>query len=87
MNRIFNHINDFIPRQEIIQLFNEMKYELLNCPVNCMEQLFSLINELKSASQRYFALKKLFWKVTNSIYNSFHRKSVFSHELIYMVVC
>lgn len=43
-------------------LFNALKRDLLN-PENTMEDIFSLLTELKTATEKNFTLKKLFWKV------------------------
>lgn len=43
-------------------LFGQLKRELFN-PENQMEDTFSLLNELRVATERNFALKKMFWKV------------------------
>ncbi|XP_074644696.1 uncharacterized protein C12orf56-like isoform X2 [Tubulanus polymorphus] len=42
-------------------LFVQLKQEILN-PENKMEDVFSLVNELKMAMEKNFALKKLYWK-------------------------
>lgn len=47
-------------------LFNQLKRELLS-PDNTMEDSFNLLNELRIATERNFALKKMFWKVGNCI--------------------
>lgn len=42
-------------------LFSQLKRELLNAE-NTMEDTFNLLNELRLATERNFALKKMFWK-------------------------
>lgn len=42
--------------------FSQLKQEILNSD-RSMETLFSLIQELTNAAEKYFALKRLFWKV------------------------
>jgi hypothetical protein len=44
-------------------LFNALKRDLLS-PENSMEETFSLLTELKTATEKNFTLKKLFWKVS-----------------------
>ncbi|PIK51742.1 hypothetical protein BSL78_11373 [Apostichopus japonicus] len=41
--------------------FSQLKQEILNSD-RSMETLFSLIQELTNAAEKYFALKRLFWK-------------------------
>ena len=52
---------------ELDQLFNQMKHGLLQTDPTNIEKVFILVNELKNASDRFFALKKLFWKVSRPI--------------------
>jgi predicted component of type VI protein secretion system len=49
-------------REKMEALFNQLKRELLS-PDNTMEDSFNLLNELRIATERNFALKKMFWKV------------------------
>ncbi|XP_063445263.1 uncharacterized protein C12orf56-like isoform X2 [Mytilus trossulus] len=53
-----------IQREKMEALFNQLKRELLN-PENTMEDSFNLLNELRLATERNFALKKMFWKNTD----------------------
>lgn len=53
-----------IQREKMEALFNQLKRELLN-PENTMEDSFNLLNELRVATERNFALKKMFWKNTD----------------------
>lgn len=48
-------------REKMELLFNALKRDLLN-PENSMEDIFSLLTELKTATEKNFTLKKLFWK-------------------------
>ncbi|XP_078339699.1 uncharacterized protein C12orf56-like isoform X5 [Crassostrea virginica] len=48
-------------REKMEVLFNALKRDLLN-PENTMEDIFSLLTELKTATEKNFTLKKLFWK-------------------------
>lgn len=50
-----------IQREKMELLFNALKRDLLN-PENSMEDIFSLLTELKTATEKNFTLKKLFWK-------------------------
>nr|XP_022300276.1 uncharacterized protein C12orf56-like isoform X4 [Crassostrea virginica] len=50
-----------IQREKMEVLFNALKRDLLN-PENTMEDIFSLLTELKTATEKNFTLKKLFWK-------------------------
>ncbi|XP_056001470.1 uncharacterized protein C12orf56 homolog isoform X6 [Ostrea edulis] len=50
-----------IQREKMEVLFNALKRDLLS-PENSMEDTFSLLNELKTATEKNFTLKKLFWK-------------------------
>lgn len=52
-------------REKMEALFNQLKRELLNLE-NTMEDSFNLLNELRVATERNFALKKMFWKVSKS---------------------
>ena len=54
-------------REKMEALFNQLKRELLS-PDNTMEDSFNLLNELRIATERNFALKKMFWKVWNCIW-------------------
>lgn len=51
-------------REKMELLFNALKRDLLN-PENSMEDIFSLLTELKTAAEKNFTLKKLFWKVSD----------------------
>ncbi|CAG2187868.1 unnamed protein product [Mytilus edulis] len=53
-----------IQREKMEALFNQLKRELLNLE-NTMEDSFNLLNELRVATERNFALKKMFWKNTD----------------------
>lgn len=53
-----------IQREKMEALFNQLKRELLN-PDNTMEDSFNLLNELRVATEKNFALKKMFWKNTD----------------------
>ncbi|XP_033746144.1 uncharacterized protein C12orf56-like isoform X5 [Pecten maximus] len=48
-------------REKMEMLFSQLKRELLN-QENTMEETFNLLNELRVATERNFALKKMFWK-------------------------
>ncbi|OWF37764.1 uncharacterized protein C12orf56-like isoform X2 [Mizuhopecten yessoensis] len=48
-------------REKMEMLFSQLKRELLN-QENTMEDTFNLLNELRVATERNFALKKMFWK-------------------------
>ncbi|XP_056001469.1 uncharacterized protein C12orf56-like isoform X3 [Ostrea edulis] len=50
-----------VKREKMEVLFNALKRDLLS-PENSMEDTFSLLNELKTATEKNFTLKKLFWK-------------------------
>ncbi|XP_061178935.1 uncharacterized protein C12orf56-like isoform X2 [Saccostrea echinata] len=50
-----------VQREKMEGLFNALKRDLLN-PDNTMEDTFSLLTELKTATEKNFTLKKLFWK-------------------------
>ncbi|XP_062620240.1 uncharacterized protein C12orf56-like isoform X3 [Saccostrea cucullata] len=50
-----------LKREKMEGLFNALKRDLLN-PDNTMEDTFSLLTELKTATEKNFTLKKLFWK-------------------------
>lgn len=50
-----------IQREKMELLFNALKRDLLK-PENSMEDIFSLLTELKTATEKNFTLKKLFWK-------------------------
>lgn len=50
-----------IQREKMEVLFNALKRDLLNSE-NSMEDIFSLLTELKTATEKNFTLKKLFWK-------------------------
>ena len=49
--------------EKIDTLFSGLTKDLMD-PNNSMEQTFELIQELKTATEKYFHLKKLFWKVS-----------------------
>ncbi|XP_032234671.1 uncharacterized protein C12orf56 [Nematostella vectensis] len=49
-----------IDNSELLTLFNQLKTEILQS--HHMEKNFVLINELLTAAQKSFSLKKLFWK-------------------------
>ncbi|KAL3851829.1 hypothetical protein ACJMK2_015534 [Sinanodonta woodiana] len=59
-------------REKMELLFQQLKRELLN-PSNTMEKTFELLNELRTATEKNFALKKLFWK-SPDIFNFFLRQ-------------
>ena len=61
-NKVTNYVV-LIFSCELDQLFNQMKNELLHTNPNDIEKVFKLVNEMKNAADRFFALKKLFWKV------------------------
>jgi hypothetical protein len=48
--------------EKLDALYGQLKQEIL-ISGNNIEEVFSLINELKVASERNFFIKKLFWKV------------------------
>ena len=55
--------NVITPSSEKLELlFCQLRNELMTS-TNSMEDTFNLISELKSAAERTFAIKKLFWKV------------------------
>ncbi|KAK3604342.1 hypothetical protein CHS0354_000339 [Potamilus streckersoni] len=59
-------------REKMELLFQQLKRELL-IPSNTMEKTFELLNELRTATEKNFALKKLFWK-SPDIFNFFLRQ-------------
>lgn len=48
--------------EKIDTLFSSLTKDLMD-PENTMEQTFGFVQELKTATEKYFHLKKLFWKV------------------------
>ncbi|XP_003726460.2 uncharacterized protein C12orf56 [Strongylocentrotus purpuratus] len=48
-------------RAQLERKFAQLKQEILNSGFS-MEKLFSLVQELLTAAEKYFVLKKLFWK-------------------------
>ncbi|XP_046339786.1 uncharacterized protein C12orf56-like isoform X1 [Haliotis rufescens] len=50
-----------VNREKTELLFNQLKRELFNA-ANTMEELYSLLIELKAATEKNFSLKKLFWR-------------------------
>ncbi|XP_041379552.1 uncharacterized protein C12orf56-like [Gigantopelta aegis] len=48
-------------REKAEYLFNQLKREILD-PSNTMEETFASLTELKNATEKNFALKKLFWR-------------------------
>ncbi|XP_065939079.1 uncharacterized protein C12orf56 isoform X6 [Magallana gigas] len=61
IQRIPKYRRKSISREKMELLFNALKRDLLN-PENSMEDIFSLLTELKTATEKNFTLKKLFWK-------------------------
>lgn len=55
---------------KIDMLFSTLTKELMD-PGNTMEQTFELVQELKTATEKYFHLKRLFWKVCNILIISY----------------
>ena len=65
---------------QLLHLFNQLKQEILQSHI--MEKSFVLIQELLTAAQKSFNLKKYFWKVTknnnewncDALWSVFHNK-------------
>ena len=52
--------------EQLSRLFQQLKDEILNSS-DSMEVLFHLVQELSNAAEKYFFLKKLFWKVKSNV--------------------
>lgn len=52
----------FYNSEKIDTLFSQLTKELMDSGKS-MEEIFQLVQELKTATEKYFHLKKLFWKV------------------------
>lgn len=67
--------------------FSQLKQEILNSD-RSMETLFSLIQELTNAAEKYFALKRLFWKVLSTLFNIFNYPCLRGcHQMLILSIC
>ncbi len=53
-----------VSREVLERQFQQLKLEITNS-ANSMPDLFQLVQELCNAAEKYFVLKKLFWKVSS----------------------
>ena len=60
-NNISHFLFCFVSSSQLLHLFNQLKTEILQS--HMMEKTFVLIQELLTAAEKSFNLKKYFWKV------------------------